>query len=80
MLFPLAHPFITLFRNFDQSMYEPIKIFDNKALNIVNYFTGKFTCDSLMPIQEKILCVLDLVLQQMSLLFIINILNFFQER
>ncbi len=60
-------------------MYEPIKIFNDKAFNIVNYFTGKFTCDSLMSIQEKILCVFDLILQQMNLLLIINILNFFQE-
>jgi hypothetical protein len=60
-------------------MYEPIKIVNNKAFNIVYYFTGKFTCNPLMPIQEEILCVFDLVLQQMNLLFIIDILNFFQE-
>lgn len=79
VLFKWRHLRVTYFRDFGKPVYESIQIVHNKALNIVDYFAGKFSWDSLVFFKVKIVWVLDFILQQMHLLFIIDVLNFFHE-
>ena len=77
ILFPLWHFFVHFLRNLRQPVYKSIQIIYNEAFHIVYNLACKLTRNSLVFFEVETIVILQFIFEQMDLLLVINVLNFF---